>query len=89
MVFWRTEMCSDTDYIMDFETKEQAMDYVEKHREHFERQARDFKSDDDVAVDMDIEEWNEEDYICVVYSTQLWGKNWCLSLQTHTHKEKG
>ena len=57
MVFWRTEMCSDTDYIMDFE-----------------RQARDFKSDDDVAVDMDIEEWNEEDYICVVYSTQLWGE---------------
>ena len=79
MVFWKDARNTDTDYITDFSTKEQAMDYVNKHRKHFERQARDFKCDDDVAVDMDIEEWVlDEDEpieeIGIVYSIQLWEK---------------
>lgn len=73
MVFWVDQVNTDTDYIADFDTREQAMDYVEKHREHFERQARDFKGTDDIAVDMDIEEWICDE-IGIVYSTQLWGK---------------
>ena len=82
MVFWRDNYNTDTDYIADFTSKELAINYVEKHRKHFTKQAIDWKCDEDVAVDMDIEEWisdEESDYesieeIGVVYSTQLWGR---------------
>ena len=80
MVFWVDLKNTDTDYIADFDTKEKAINYVEEHRKHFERQAINFKGTDDIAVDMDIEEWECDELdeyepineIGIVYSIQLW-----------------
>lgn len=80
MVFWVDLKNTDTDYIADFDTKEKAINYVEEHRKHFERQAIDFKGTDDIGVDMDIEEWicdELDEYeptqeIGVVWSIELW-----------------
>ena len=74
MVFWRDSRNTDTDYIVDFESRSQAIDYVERHRQHFTKQALNYKCDDDVAVDMDIEEWDYDDNIVVIYSITLWEK---------------
>ena len=81
MVFWRDKVNTDTDYIADFDDKKKAIDYVDTHRKEFKKQALEYKCDEDVAVDMDIEEWVlDEDEpveeIGIVYSIQLWERVW-------------
>lgn len=72
MVVWRDCRNTDTYYITDFDTLEDAVDYVKRNKQTLLQESLDY--DEYQAVDLDVEEWFGEDCIGVVWSTELWAK---------------
>ena len=76
MVFWQDAVNNDCDYMADFDTETEARLYIHRHMSLFTKQAKGIgKMFDDVAVDIGIELWHDnEDYDCMLWSTELWRK---------------
>ena len=72
IVVWRDCQNTDTYYIKDFSTFKSATDYVKKNRQQLVQESMDY--DEHQAVDIDIEEWVDDDCIGVIWSTELWAK---------------
>lgn len=72
MVIYRDLRNTDTDYIKDFETLESAIAYTKRNKQELTQESLCY--DDSVAVDIEIEEWDNDDNIKVVWSTELWHK---------------
>ena len=73
LVQWLDAYNSDTDYLEDFATKEEAVKYIEENKESILEGEKEFL-EDRTALDLDVEEWDEMDDISVVYSTELWSR---------------
>ena len=73
VVNWVSNYDSDTDYYKDFDNEGEAIEYVEKHKQDILKEYQDeWRLDDLFTLDIDVEFWDENDNIYIVYSTKVY-----------------
>lgn len=73
LVSWLDNNNSDTDYLWDFRTQEKAIKFIDGIKDFILQEEQCFL-EDIKELDLDIEEWDGDYIVGVVYSTRIWGK---------------
>lgn len=69
--FWEDAYNYEIDYIKDFCYKKRAIKWLEKNRNKlYEEEAKPYEKEY-YAIDAQIEAWDKEDFIGIIYSIQL------------------
>lgn len=74
LVMWRDARNSDTDYLADFKTKEEAIKYIEENSDKILEDEKKNGLEDLEELDLDVEEWVGDDIKGIIYSTRIWSK---------------
>ena len=74
MVIWHDDHNSDTEYLKDFEYQLSAIDWASNTHIRQNLLQRSLWWDNAERVDLDVEEWDNQDNIKVVWTSNLWKK---------------